>query len=130
MNVFISTLNGAPSGAFSTRQKAENLGATLLRQFPDADIGIQEFTVDELDTVVGNSSDVWTVTFPNVFQPRTSNIRRGSAYQGTLRPDSFSYNSITKQFRIVVWAANEQAAMTRARTARGAFVNRVGAANL
>jgi hypothetical protein len=129
-NVFITTLNEAPAGAFTTRVKALSFGDLLRTQFPTSRIGVQEFTADELDSIVSGGLKVYTVVFPNVQSTMNGEVREGSLVRGSLEENLFSYNAVTKEFRILVWAADEAAAGVEGNQRRAAFVTLVGDENL
>ena len=130
-DLFVVTLNGSPAGVFTTRQKALAFVALLRTQFGDnSRVGLQEFRADELDTVVANDEKVFTVTFPNVQSVQDAMVTEGSPVRGSLEENTFSYNAVTKEFRVIVWAADQSAAGVAGNQRRVAFINLIGAENL
>jgi hypothetical protein len=129
-DVFITTLNDAPAGAFTTRNKALAFCDLLRSQFPSSRVGVQEFTANELDSIVSGSLKLYTVTFPNIQSVSNAEIREGSPIRGSIEENLFSYNAVTKEFRILVWAADETAAGQEGNTRRQAFITLIGAENL
>lgn len=120
MRAFIVTVGSTPVAVFSTRVKAEAL-VSLIESNSKARAVVRMTTIDGLDARISAGELPFVAVFDDVDDPNSGRVAMPPFNRGVLEQNSFDYDSVTKRFRVLVWAADAAEAATRAETRRDAF---------